>query len=135
MRSLVLGLPALLLCGCASNGVETLKPLEIMTGPYTSVVTAIPTGSLSYEHGCVLFSSDDGRLILAPMWPEGTVFNGTSVIFHKPGRAEQPIVISQEVALAGQPLTWPAVPGPRAPLFERQCGGVPFAVAEVRPAN
>jgi hypothetical protein len=70
-----------------------------------------------------------------PVWPEGTIFNGTSLIFHKPGKADQPIVLNQEFVLSGQPLSWSAVPGPRGRLFERQCGGIPFSVADVQPAN
>ena len=125
----------LLLAGCVSNGVQPLRPLEIATAQYTGIVTATRIGSLAYEHGCLLFYGDSPKQILAPVWPEGSVFNGTSLIFHKPARADQPIVLNQEFVLSGQPLTWPVVPGPRASLFERQCGSAPFAVAEVRPAN
>jgi len=125
----------LVLAGCVSNGVQPLRPLEISTAPYTPVITATPTGSLAYERGCLLFYDDAAKQVLAPIWPEGTIFNGTSIIFHKPGRADQPFVLNQEVMLSGQPLTWSTVPGPRATLFQRQCGGIPFAVADVRPAN
>ena len=134
MKSVLIASP-LLLAGCVSNGVQPLRPLEIATAPYNPVITAAPTGSLAYEHGCLLFYGDARTQILAPIWPEGTIFNGTSLIFHKPGRADEPIVLSQEFVLSGQPLTWPTVPGPRASLFQRQCGGTPFAVADVTPAN
>jgi hypothetical protein len=125
----------LLLAGCVSNGVQPLRPLEIATAPYSPIITASPTGTLAYEHGCLSFYDDARTQILAPIWPEGTIFNGTSLVFHKPGRADQPIVLNEEFVLSGRPLTWPTVPGPRASLFQRQCGGTPFAVADVRPAN
>lgn len=134
MKLIVCALP-LLLAGCVSNGVQPLRPLEIATGPYNGFVAATHTGTLAYEHGCLTFYDDAHRLALMPVWPEGTIFNGTSLIFHKPGKADQPIVLNQEFVLSGQPLIWSAVPGPHGPLFERQCGGIPFSVAEVQPAN
>ena len=124
-----------LLGGCVSNGVQSLRPLEIATAPYAPNNVASATGTLAYEHGCLSFRDDAHKAVWMPVWPDGTIFNGTSIIFHKPGKADQPIVLNQEFVLSGQPLTWANVPGPRAPLFARQCGGIPFAVADVRPAN
>jgi hypothetical protein len=134
MRLAVFAWP-LVLAGCVSNGVQPLRPLEISTAPYSPIIAATVTGSLAYEHGCLLFYGDTAKQVLAPIWPEGTIFNGTSLIFHKPGRADEPIVLNQEFVLSGRPLTWPTVPGPRASEFQRQCGGTPFAVADVAPAN
>jgi len=134
MKLIVRALP-LLLAGCVSNGIQPLRPMEIAIGPYDGIVAAAHTGTLAYEHGCLVFYDDTHRPALMPVWPEGTIFNGTSLIFHKPGKADQPIVLNQEFVLSGRLLSWSAVPGPRAPLFERQCGAVPFAVADVRPAD
>ena len=134
MKLIVCALP-LLLAGCVSNGVQPLRPMEIAIGPYNGIVAATHTGSLAYEHGCLTFYDDAHGPALMPVWPEGTIFNGTSLIFHKPGKADQPIVLNQEFVLSGQPLSSSAVPGPRAALVQRQCGGIPFAVADVRPAN
>ena len=134
MKSSVCVFP-LLLAGCASNGVEPLRPLEIATAPYNGIVTVSATGTLAYEHGCLLFIDDKPGPALSPIWPEGTVFNGTSLIFHKPGKADQPLVINQQFVISGYPLTWAALPGERAPLFQQRCGGVPLVVANVAPAN
>jgi len=134
MRGLPLLIP-MLLAGCASTGPHPLRPLEIATAPYAGIATTHWTGSLAYERGCLLFYDDSRRVVLAPVWPDGTIFNGTSVMFHKPGRTDQPIVLNEEFVLSGQPLAWSGVPGPRATVFERQCGGLPFRVADVRPAN
>ena len=134
MKLILCTLP-LLLAGCVSNGVQPLKPLEIATIPYSGNVTQSASGSLAYERGCLLFYGDAHGPFLTPIWPEGTIFNGTSLIFHRPGRADQPIVVNQEFLLSGQRLSWSQVPGPRAALVQRQCGGIPFAVADVRPAN
>ncbi|MFL6764480.1 MAG: hypothetical protein ACJ8FO_04710 [Sphingomicrobium sp.] len=134
MRSVLFALPALL-AACVSNGVQPLKPLEIVTVPYSPTVTSSATGSLAYERGCLQFYDESGKQMWSPVWPDGTIFNGTSVVFHKPGRADQPIVLNQEFLLSGQPLTWSTVPSPRATEFQRQCGGTPFAVADVAPAN
>jgi len=134
MKSALFG-SALLLAGCFSNGVQPLRPLEIATAPYSPIVTETWAGSLAYEHGCLMFLDDTRKLVFSPVWPDGSVFNGTSLIFHKPGKADEPIVLNQEFVLSGQRLTWANVPGPRAPLIQGQCGGIPFAVAEVAPAN
>jgi hypothetical protein len=125
----------LLLTGCASNGPQPLRPLEIATAPYRGIATAAVTGSLMYEGGCLLFRDQDTRLQLLPVWPDGTTFNGTSVTFHEPARADQRIVLTEEVQLAGQPLQWSSIPGPRTVVEQRQCGATPFAVLSVRPAN
>ena len=124
-----------LIGGCVSHGVDTRRPLEIATAPYTAVPNVAATGSLAYEWGCLLFRDDAHRAVWAPIWPDGTIFNGTALIFHQPGRADKPVVLDQEFLISGQPLAWSAVPIARAPVFERQCGGIPFAVADVRPAN
>ena len=134
MKSLA-WLPALLLAGCASNGVQPLHPLEIATAPYSGIVRVSAAGSLAYEHGCLSFIDDKSGPMLFPVWPEGAIFNGTSLIFHKPGKADQPLVINQQFVISGYPLTWETLPGERAPLFQQQCGGIPFIVANIAPAN
>jgi hypothetical protein len=134
MRLVLFALP-MLLVGCASSGVHPLEPLEIPIVGYSPAVTASASGTLAYEHGCLLFVEDGGKQIVAPVWPDGTIFNGTAVIFHRPGRADQPVVLNEEFVISGQPLTWSNVPAAHATQFERQCGHSPFAVAEVAPAN
>ena len=126
---------ALLLTGCMSHGVHPLRPLEIPTAPYSGVSTTALSGSLIYEGGCLLFRDDDRRFDLMPVWPVGSTFNGTSVIFHEPGRADQRIVVAEEFLMLGQPLQWSRIANPRLVLHQRRCGGEPFAVLGVRPAN
>jgi hypothetical protein len=121
--------------GCASPGVHPLQPLEIATVPYKGIPTTAYAGSLMYEGGCLLFRDEHDRMRLFPVWPDGTTFNGTSVFFHEPARAEQRIVLTEEILLEGQPLVWSNLPGPRIPLHQQRCGGTPFAVLRVRPAN
>lgn len=131
------GLAALALTpGCASNlhrGIRPLRPLELATGPYDGIITASPTGSLMYEGGCLLLRVDGSRAPLLPIWPDGSLFNGTSVIFHEPGKASQPIILEQEVVVQGRPIAWNQLSG-YAP-FERQCRAEPFLVSKVRPAD
>jgi hypothetical protein len=124
-----------LLGGCASHGVHSLRPLEIPIAPYNGIATAALTGSLMYEGGCLLFRDDAKRVQLVPVWPDGSTFNGTSVIFHEPGRADQRIILGEEILLDGQPVQWSRVPGQRIVLHQRRCAGEPFAVLGVRPAN
>lgn len=128
-------LPALLLAGCASDGIEPLQPLEIPTAPYSGTVSASLTGSLMYEGGCLLFRDDDNRIHLLPVWPNGSTFDGTSVIFHEPGRSEQRILVSEEILLEGRPLQWSDLPGTRIALHRQKCDRSPFMVLGVRPAN
>ena len=128
-------LSALVLAGCVSSGVHPLRPLEIPTAPYIGAPTTALTGTLMYESGCLLFRDERNRQRLVPVWPEGSIFNGTSVIFHEPGKADQRIVVGEEFLMAGQPLQWSRVPGARIVLHQRQCGGQPFAVLGIRPAN
>lgn len=126
---------ALLLAGCMSHGVHPLRPLEIPTAPYNGVATTALSGSLLYEGGCLLFRDDDKHFQLVPIWPVGSTFNGTSVLFHEPGRADQRIVVAEEFLMLGQPLQWSRIATPRLVLHQRRCAGEPFAVLGVRPAN
>jgi hypothetical protein len=125
----------LLLAGCVSSGPHPLPPLEIPTAPYSGVVSSRLTGTLTYDGGCLLFRGDARKVQLVPIWPDGTRFNGTSVIFHQPGRMDQTIVMNEEFVMSGEPVQWGRIAGPRIPLHQRLCGGIPFAVAAVRPAN
>ena len=128
----VLGLA---LAGCVSSGVQPLRPLEIATAPYTGIPTTAFTGSLMYEGGCLLFRDDRRRVQLFPVWPDGSSFNGTSVTFHEPGKAEQRVVVAEEFQMEGRPLQWASVPNPRINLYRQRCGGDPFAVLRIHPAN
>jgi hypothetical protein len=126
---------ALLLAGCITHSVHPLRPLEIVTAPYNGIPTAALTGSLMYEGGCLLFGDEGNRLQLMPVWPDGSSFNGTSVTFHEPGKVEQRIIVGEEFVMDGQPLQWPRVPSPRAPVFAQECARQPFAVLGIHPAN
>ena len=126
---------ASLLPGCVSNGAQPLRPLEIATAPYTGISTTALTGTLMYEGGCLLFRDDSKRRHFYPIWPDGSLFDGTSVLFHEPGRADQRIVLAEEFLIEGQPLQWSTLRGPRFPVHQRQCAAQPFAVAGIRPAN
>ena len=132
-----LGLTGLLvLTGCVSHGVHSLQPEDLATAPYQSVVTDAYTGSLLYEGGCLLFRDDMNKVQVMPVWPSGSVFNGTSVIFHQPGKSEQRVVVGEEFQIEGQPIASGALAGPSYAQFQRQCGASPpFFVSRVHPAN
>jgi hypothetical protein len=135
MRRFVLALAGSL-SGCVGHGgVHPLRTHDLATGPYQSVATAAFTGSLMYEAGCLLFRDDDNRVQLLPVWPSGSEFNGTFVIFHQPGRADQRVVVGEEFYIEGQPVAWSALPTTTTEDFQRACGSPPFAVSRIRPAN
>ena len=105
---------ALSLGSCAEvRGVRPLRPLELATAPYSEVVTAVHSGSLMYEGGCLLFRDERSRTRLMPVWPTG---------------------IAQEFVMTGHPVLWNELPGDYRP-FHQQCGAEPFLVSRVRPAN
>jgi hypothetical protein len=132
----LLGLAFLASCSTYSNrGVRPLRPLELATAPYTETVAAELTGSLMYEGGCLLFREDGTEDRLLPVWPTGSIFNGTSVIFHEPGKADQPILIAQEFVMAGRSVAWPALSQTTYAPFEHQCTARPFLVSKIWPAN
>ncbi len=126
----------LLVGACVSErSVHPLRPLEIVTSPYHGISTEGLTGSLMYEGDCLLFREEGNHLQLMPVWPDGSTFNGTSVKFHEPGKAEQRIIVGEEFRMEGLPLHWVDVPNPRAGIFAQQCARDPFAVLGVHPAN
>jgi hypothetical protein len=126
----------LLLTGCVSHGgIRPLRPLEIATEPYQETVTAGLIGSLMYEGGCLLFRDDESKAVLLPVWPSGSIFNGTSVIFHQRGKADQPVVVGEEFVLEGRPAQWSALSATAYSPFQQQCAAQPFMVARVRPAD
>lgn len=133
-RMIVAGLLAL--AGCAESGhhgPRPLRPLELATSSYQSAVNSSLTGSLMYEGGCLLFRDQTSGTSLLPIWPDGSIFNGTSVIFHEPGKASQPILIEQQILLQGRILPWSELPGYLP--FQTQCRAEPFLVSKVRPAD
>ena len=134
MRKLFLA-ALVLLQACANHGVRPLRPQELATAPYRDVATASLTGSLMYEGGCLLFRDEDTKERYLPVWPAGSVFNGTSVIFHQPAKSEQRIIVGEEFLMTGEPSEWSQLATPYYTRFERQCGAQPFFVSAVRPAG
>ena len=125
----------LVLQACVSHGVRPLKPRDLATAPYQGVVAESVTGSLFYQGGCLLFRGDDPVVQLMPVWPTGSVFNGTSVIFTEPGRSDHPVIMNEEVVLEGRRLDWGAMSNRVYAPFQHQCVAQPFLVSHVRPAN
>jgi hypothetical protein len=131
-------LPILLLAGCMAEhpSIRPLRPLEIPTVPYRDVATAALTGSLMYEAGCLLFRDDETRAVVMPVWPAGSTFNGTALLYHLPGKADQWVAVNQEAVLYGQPLQWSALGTADYGPVEHQCGAFPaYYVSSVRPAD
>jgi hypothetical protein len=134
MRKATLSVLALLQA-CASSGVHPLRPLEIATAPYQETITAALTGSLMYEGNCLLFRDEAAKFYVMPVWPIGSSFNGTAVLFHQPGKADQRIMVAEEFLMEGQPISWGTLSAIGYVPFQRQCGVQPFFVSSVRPAN
>jgi hypothetical protein len=128
----------LVLGGCVSNhpAIRPLRPLEIATAPYREVATTAMTGSLMYEGGCLLFHDDESGAIVMPVWPAGSTFNGTALLFHHPGKTDQRMAITQEFLIQGEPLPWATLGAAPYGPFQHQCGAYqPFFVSLVRPAD
>jgi hypothetical protein len=137
MRKAVL-VAILALGGCMSEhpAVRPLRPLEIATAPYQDMATTALTGSLMYEGGCLLFRDEESRAILMPVWPAGSSFNGTALLYHLPGKSDQWVAVAQEVVLYGQPLQWATLNSPVYEPAQHQCGAfAPYFVSSVRPAD
>jgi len=128
---------SMLLCGCVSShgGIRPLRPLEIPTAPYHQVATTALTGSLMYEGQCLLFRDEESGALLMPFWPTGSSFNGTAVLFHQPGKADQRVMVAEEFRMDGQSLQWDALMSEAYQPFQRECGMQPFFVTRVRPAD
>ena len=89
-----------------------------------------------YEGECLLFRNEQSGAILMPVWPAGSSFNGTALLFHLPGKSDQWVAVSQEVLLYGQPLQWTTLESTPYLPFQNQCGAYqPFFVTDVRPAD
>lgn len=131
-------LAVLMLGGCMSNhpAVRPLRPLEIATAPYQPLATTALTGTLMYEGDCLLFRNDQSGAILMPVWPAGSSFNGTALLYHLPGKSDQWVVVNQELLLKGQPIHWTTLEGAPYQPLHHQCGAyAPFFVSEIRPAD
>jgi hypothetical protein len=131
-------LAILLLTGCFNNhpAVRPLRPLEIATAPYEPHATTTLTGSPMYEGGCLLFRDEPSGSLLMLVLPAGSSFNGNSLLFHLPGKADQWLAISQELLLYGRAMPWQALGAPVYEPIQRQCGAyAPFFVTNVRPAD
>lgn len=134
-RILAMGALAAMQACVAQHGVHPLRPLEIATAPYVDVVPSSITGSLAYEGNCLLFREDGTKKVYLPIWPDGSSFNGTSVTFHEPARAEQRVVIGEELSVKGAPASWADLNYAPWEPFHRACRADPFYVRGVAPAN
>ena len=122
------------LAGCAGHSVHPLRPMDVPTAPYIDVATAEAVdGSLTWEENCLRFRGDNGERLL-PVWPRSTLFNGTSLMFHVPGKNDQPFLVAQQVEISGERLPAAYAQAYFATYVQR-CGGTPFFVAAVRPAD
>jgi hypothetical protein len=89
-----------------------------------------------YEGGCLLFHEEETGALVMPVWPSGSSFNGTAVLFHHPGKMDQRIVVAEEFQMAGEPLEWGALGNEAYQPIQHQCGAYsPFFVSAVRPAD
>ena len=126
----------LLATGCVeSHGIRPLHPLELATAPYQQVANQARIGSLMYEGGCLMFSDGERAQWLVPIWPDGSVFNGTLLTFHEPAKNEQHVAIGEEFVMEGRILSWRQLPPDRYAPFGQQCRAQPFIVSGVRPAD
>lgn len=134
MRKLaILGCLLLPSCTAATSGYRPLPPLALATLPYEWTGAASMTGTLFYEHDCLLFHDEGENRVVLPVWPDGSRFDGNTVIMHTPGKADQPVLVSEEAVLTGNLLQGP--PPPSLARFEHQCPSRPFVVTAVTPAN
>jgi hypothetical protein len=134
MRKAGIGL-FLLLSGCWHSGVKPLKPLAIPLSTYLQAAPEKRAGSLMYENDCLLFREDGTGATLMPIWPYGSSFNGTAVLFHEPGKADQRLMVAEELVLEGQSADWANLPAEFYQPFQRRCSAPPFYVSKARPAN
>lgn len=126
----------LLLAGCVeSQGIRPLRPLELATAPYRQTAVQARVGSLMYEGGCLIFSDGEKPSWLLPVWPDGSIFNGTMVTFHQPAKDEQRVALGEEFVMEGRPASWQQLPPERYAPFWQQCRLQPFIVSGVRPAD
>lgn len=127
----------MVLGGCTTHAsIRPLRPLEIATAPYQELMNAALAGSLMYEGGCLLFHDDQSRAVLLPVWPSGSSFNGTAVLFHRPGKTDQRLMVNEELLVEGRTLQWSELPSTNSQPMQQQCGAYrPFMIASARPAN
>jgi hypothetical protein len=88
-----------------------------------------------YERGCLMFSDGEKAGWLLPVWPDGSIFNGTMVTFHQPAKNEQRIALGEEFVMEGQSASWQQLPPEQYAPFWQQCRVQPFIVSGVRPAD
>jgi hypothetical protein len=119
----------------SSQRIRPLHPLELATAPYHSSAARAFSGSLLYEGGCLLFRDEESKTQLLPLWPDGTVFNGTLVIFHRPAKADQRVALGEQFLMEGEPIDWQSLGSGAYLPFQHQCGAPPFFVSRVRPAD
>ena len=125
----------LLLSACASTGTRPLRAFEIATAPYQAKGEEQIVGSLMYEGGCLLFVNEDRTRQLLPVWPAGTEFQESMLTFHQPAKADQRVIIGEEVRLDGTAADWSRLDAAYYAPFRRQCAAAPFFVSAVTPAN
>lgn len=132
-KAILIGL--ITLQACATPEVRLLHEDEVATAPYHYHGKEQMVGSLMYEGGCLLFTSHDHSRQVLPIWPDGTDFQEILLTFHQPGRADQRVIVGEEIRLDGETGDWAQLDPQRYAPFSHQCGSQPFFVSDVTPAN
>ena len=131
-----IGLIALLLLqGCAASEIRPLRANELAVAPYQETGSKTFVGSLMYEGNCLFFEDDDHTTRVLPIWPTGSRFEESLITFHRPGKADQRVPVGEEILLNGEPTDWTKLATPSLAPFQHQCGGEPFFVTAITPAN
>jgi hypothetical protein len=125
----------ILLQGCASSEIRPLRPNELAVAPYHEAGSKSLVGSLMYEGNCLLFEDEDRSVRLLPIWPTGSRFEESLVTFHRPGKADQRVPVGEEIRLDGESADWAELASAGLASFQHQCGGEPFFVTAITPAN
>lgn len=132
-KAILIGL--ITLQACATPEVRLLHEDEVATAPYHYHGKEQMVGSLMHEGGCLLFTSHDHSRQVLPIWPDGTDFQEILLTFHQPGRADQRVIVGEEIRLDGETGDWAQLDPQRYAPFSHQCGSQPFFVSDVTPAN
>jgi hypothetical protein len=62
-------------------------------------------------------------------------FEESLITFHRPAKADQRVIVGEEIRLDGEQSDWANLPDSDLAPFRHQCGGQPFFVSAVTPAN
>lgn len=124
----------LFLAGCqhVPRPSSVTGSVDLPVYPRSPVVTVTVRGMLTSSNGCLFLRNASNQKLDLLIWPEGSRFDGRTVVLHISGRPERAFTLGQMVTVEGSLQDWQNVSDAMGlGNFRSRCSTTPFFITNV----